>query len=88
MKIFYDQSKDKVRILPDPKYHDLEHLIAYALSTNEEKGYKEHIQPIIDRGVNEDEVLIWLKSLYFAGVFEYEKMQEFIKIVKKNYTIY
>lgn len=88
MKLYYDQLQDKVRSLPDKKYHDLEHLMAYVLSNNVEKGYKEYIQPIIDRGVSEDDVLIWLKTLYFVGVFEHEKMQEFIKIVKKNYTIY
>ena len=88
MKLYYDQSQDKVRSLPDIKHHDLEHLIAYALSNNEEKAYLEYIKPIIDRGVNKDDVLIWLKGVALAMFLEDAKMEKFVEIVKKNYTIY
>ena len=88
MKLYYDQSQDKVRSLPEEKHHDLECIIAYALSKNEEKAFKEYIKPIIDRGVSEDDVLVWVKAIGVVMFLEDAKMEKFIEIVKKNYTIY
>ena len=88
MKLYYDQSQGKVRSLPEEKHHDLECIIAYVLSTDAEKGYKEYIKPIIDRGVSEDDVLVWVKAIGVAIFLEDAKLEEFIEFVKKNYTIY
>ena len=58
------------------------------LSTNEEKAYKEYIQPIIDRGISEDDVLVWLEVVGIVMFLEDAKMEKFVETVKKNFTIY